>query len=78
MEAKEEIRLALHLDRDWRIVVEPEPAEEGEHLCAGIPGAGGMPMSDWVVLRSELTPDGRWHVARCPLCKTLQATPAMG
>lgn len=77
MDATEEIRLALQLDRDWRIVVHPERADEVEHLCAGIPGSGGIPLSDWIVLRSELTPDGRWRVARCPLCKTLQATPEL-
>ncbi len=77
MEAEEQIRLALKLDRDWRIVVDPERAEEVEHLCAAIPGSGGMPMSDWVILRSELTADGRWHVARCSRCKTLRASPAL-
>ncbi len=77
MEASEQIRLALHLDRDWRIIVEPDRAEEVEHLCAGLPGSGGMPMSDWIILQSELTPDGRWHVARCPRCKILRASPAM-
>ena len=78
MEAVEQIRLALHLDRDWRIVVEPDRAEEVNHLCPAVPGSGGMPLSDWIILRSELTPDGRWHVARCPRCKELRATPAMG
>ncbi len=77
MEATEQIRLALKLDRDWRIVVEPERADEVEHLCAGMPGPGGIPLSDWIVLRSELTADGRWRVARCPLCKTLRASPAL-
>jgi len=77
MEATEQIRLALKLDRDWRIVVEPERADEVEHLCAGIPGSGGMPLSDWIILRSELTQDGRWRVARCARCKTLRASPAL-
>jgi hypothetical protein len=78
MDATEQIRLALHLDRDWRIVVDPERVDEAQHLCPGVPGPGGMPLSDWVVLRSELTPDGLWRVARCAVCKTLRATPAMG
>ncbi len=77
MEATEHIRLALKLDRDWRIVVEPERADEVEHLCAGLPGPGGMPLSDWIILRSELTEDGRWRVARCARCKTLRASPAL-
>ncbi len=77
MEATEHIRLALKLDRDWRIVVEPERADEVEHLCAGIPGPGGLPLSDWIILRSELTEDGRWRVARCARCKTLRASPAL-
>lgn len=77
MEATEQIRLALKLDRDWRIVVEPERAGEVEHLCAGVPGPGGIPLSDWVILRSELTADGRWCVARCARCKTLRASPAL-
>jgi len=36
-----------------------------------------MPLSDWIILRSELTQDGRWRVARCPRCKTLRASPAL-
>ena len=77
MNPAEQIRQALQLDAGWRIVVEPEVADQAEHLCAGTPGPGGMPLSDWVALRSTLTPDGRWRIARCPFCKTLQAAPAM-
>jgi hypothetical protein len=73
----EQIREVLRLDRDWRIVVEAELAAEAEHLCPGIPGPGGMPLSDWIVLRSALSPDGRWRIAQCPHCKTLHAAPVM-
>lgn len=80
MEAAEQVRQALNLESDWRIVVDAEREEEVEHLCPGAPGGseGDAPLSDWVILKTELTPDGRWQVARCPLCKTLHAAPTLG
>ena len=60
MNPAEQIRQALQLDAGWRIVVEPEVADQAEHLCAGTPGPGGMPLSDWVVLRKR-----RW-ASRAP------------